>query len=202
MDLTNHAVLEVSNSDAPNDTGVFTLTSAELSASLEREMLIGARGQLITGLADIAPFVPSLGTDGAGIDIDAGQGNDQRTISFEVVPDEHGLDDDFQWGDGSASGEWDAADADRKTQAEILQRYCRTSKTDSNNPATLHWGPFSDGTYGDSGPLDPFEGIVLSLTTNFDRNDPSVLEGTLELRRTTSFPDFEFDDLPSLIPDV
>lgn len=187
MNLRSDAVLELDRDDAPGGTGAFTLQNVEFPHQLERQMLIGNRGQVISGIADIAPLAPDLLSDGAGVDIDVGQGNDTPTVEFEVVPNSTGS--NFQWGDGSGNSRYDQPNGHEQDMAELLQEYCRVSKTGSQNPARLHWGPFSDGTYGDAGLFgEPFPCIVVSVTTKpSQKDDPSALTGSITLRRTSSY---------------
>lgn len=193
MNLRSDAVLELDRSDAPNGTGVFTLQNVEQTHELQREMLIGNRGQVISGLSDIAPFAPDLLGDGAGVDIDVGQGNDSQSFDFEVVPNPS--QSDFRWGDGSGDSQFDLPDGHQQDMAELLQEYVRVSNTGSANPARLYWGPFDDSTHGPGGLFGkPFRCIVLDLTTTpADHDEPSAFTGTISLRRTNSFPDVDVD---------
>lgn len=174
VDIQNHAVIEFTA-----DGSEFVLTNVEVDHQLDRELLISG------GLSSLTPNFVQLvaglnpGDDSESFDVDAGQGEDVISIDAEIVPS---VEDDFVW----QGTDTVATNADRFTQAEVLQRTARTVSADSDTPVRLYWGPLSDGTKSNSGsgPLDPFEGTVQSVTTRHPRDDPSRFTVSLDLRRT------------------
>ena len=205
MALRDRAVLVVETTDDNDETrtGEFHLIAAESDSSLNREMLIGNRGQIISGLADVAPLVPDLFGNAEGVNIDAGQGQDELVLQFENGQERDAEADPApQWGDGSGgTSRWDATGAHPQTKEQVLQWWLRTSSTDSRSPARLHWGEWTDGAInGEEGLFgEPIDCIVLSVDTDWEHDEPSAFTGRVELLRTGSFPEveggFDFDDI-------
>lgn len=189
MPLRDRAVVVI---EAEGRRGEFHLPGAESTNDLDREMLLGNGGQVISTLQDLIPFIGGGGTNRTGYNIDAGQGRDEYRLAFETGG-ERSYSPDLQWGDGSAGDtKWDADPQNDHPQKleQIFQYYSRIGTTDSRRPAKLYWGEWSDGTYCDAPGVfgEPIDAVVLNLNTENKNDDPAGFEGTATLARTDSFP--------------
>lgn len=203
MPLRDRAVIEL---EKDGRVGEFHLPGASTTNALEREMLFGARGQLVREAFSL--LTGGGGGEGrAGFDLDAGQGRDQITLEFS-----HGSEGTYspplQWGDGSGEKPYDVTGGHAQDQEQALQWWARNSKTDSKNPGKLYWGGWSDGTYADSPGMfgEPIDVVVLDCTTTQDIDETArgiEFEGTVVVRRTQT-TDLELPDgfdLSALVPD-
>lgn len=174
--------------------GEFHLPGAEETNDLDRQMLIGNRGQVISEILDVIPLLPGGGADAEGINIDAGQGQDTIRLEFDNG-NERDYDPPLQWGDGSTgTSPNDATGAHPQTKKQVLQHWARKSRTDSLNPARLHIGEWTDGRFGAPGIFgEPIECIIINVNTSWENDNPSHFDGTVELMRTSSFPDIPTD---------
>ena len=147
------AVLEI---DAFGTTGEFVLRKDfEKTANVTRTFIVGDRAQLITSLLDRLSDATGdldfgqLEGGRRGFYLDGGTGKWsfelQATLSETPVNGEYLQMGDS--GDETTLTKLDATGADARTQAEVLQRWVREARTDSENPARLHIGHYHDGTH-------------------------------------------------------
>jgi len=190
MPLTNKAYLVLDNQDQFGDEGIFELENPEVAAELDREMLLGNRGQTITGISDVVPILPELGEEGAGINIDGGSGRDVWTVEAEVIEPEGGVGSGPQWGAENSSLPANAQGRPPLTQAQVLKNWVRTTTTDSLKAGKFYWGEWTDGRFGNVGAFDePIPVVVQSCRLQHPRDEPSASIVTLELLRTSEVPD-------------
>lgn len=193
--LTDKSYLVVEHPD--HGEGVFELRGAEENTELERQMLLGNRGSLIQNLSDITPGIGRLGKDGAAYNVDAGDGDDTMTLSFKIDAEETPV----RWGNGSGGdSREDASGAHPVAKRDTFRYWLRTSRTDSGSPAKLHHGNWCTDRFADSAGFfrEPMECIVLALSTDWERDEPSAVTGVITLQRTSSFPSFPSDDIDGL----
>lgn len=191
MPLTNKAYLVLVNTSQFNEDGIFELTSIEVEEELNREMLLGNRGQAITGISNAVPILPQFGSEGSGINVDGGAGRDVITVTAEITQPEDGIGSGPQWG-GETSSDLpaDAQGRPPLTQAQILKNWARTTTTDSFKAGRLHWGEWTDGRFGELGAFDePIPVVIQSVRLTHPRDDPSASTAAIELLRTSELPD-------------
>jgi len=201
MPLTNKAYLVLDNTSQFGDEGVFELTGVEVTEELDREMLLGNRGQVITGISDVVPILPEFGSDGSGINIDGGAGRDVITIEAEITKPEGGINSGPTWGAQNSGLPANAQGRHPVTQAQVLKNWARTTKTDSFRAGKLHWGEWTDGRFDDElGAFgEPIPVVVQSVRLTHPRDDPSASTASIEVLRTSEVPDT--DDLRDDIGD-
>lgn len=154
-------VLEI---EALGTTGVFELQKdREYTTDLERNFLLGGRGQTANELfdwvsdSDVDPrrgWYLDLGVGTIPIDIEA-------ELSETPVRD-HDADTEthLQMGDSDDPNtltKTSATGAHPVTQAQVFHRYCVNARTDSETPVELHIGEWHDGTYAADGQAGLFE---------------------------------------------
>lgn len=195
------AYLEIEDASG---TATFEMSiGLQTSGQMERNYIMGPRGQYVTevynqlaGLDDI----DGTANRRAGFKIDGGAGEFTQSVSFQV-----GL-EDVEWGDGSGGTgptnvtARDASGADIKalTRKHILEIWVTQSRSDSDYPARLYFGEWTDGSppgHSESGAFDqPFVGTVDRLTTDLadpNNDPPSELTGSVEVSMVTLFSDIE-----------
>lgn len=205
MPLTNKAYLVLNNQSNFGDEGVFELENPEVNAELNREMLLGNRGQTISGIADVVPILPNLGENGAGINIDGGAGRDVFTVEAEIVEPEGGVGTGPRWGAENSGLPANAQGRRPLTQAQILKNWVRTTTTDSLKAGQFYWGEHTDGRFGNVGAFDePVPVVVQSCRLEHPRDEPSASIATLELLRTSEIPDGQDikDDIGDFFDDL
>jgi hypothetical protein len=200
MPLRNEAYLEVQGDSvtAPDGTdasgaGVFHFPNVESTQEFTKQMLVGNRGQVISEIASLVPGSPGEGADGAGFNLDFGQGLQTFTLSFSLI---EANTEPTDWGDGSGSAPLDAASDGRQTQLQTLGWWARKTRTGSQNTAKLYWGDFSDGTYAASAGVfnGPINVRIVSVTLPYQKDEPSRSTPEIELARTSTAPDIISDD--------
>jgi len=191
MSLRDRAILVL---DRGGQTAQFEFDTASTEREeLEKEMLIGPTGGTLQTVADLAPFLGGGGVDAEELVTDAGLGSAQTTLSVDIIQRESG--NEALWGDGSRSPsdpitEDDAAGGHPLAKFQVLKYWCRTTRTDSQNPAALHWGEWTDGRFGELGAFDePIPVVVQSVRLTHPRDDPSASTAAVELLRTSELPD-------------
>jgi len=191
MPLRDRAILVL---DRGGQTAEFEFDTASTEREeLEKEMLIGPTGGTLQTVADLAPFLGGDGVDAEELVVDAGLGSAQTTLSVDIIQRKSG--NEALWGDGSRSPsdpitEDDAAGGHPHAKFQILKYWLRTTRTDSESPATLHWGEWTDGTYGSAGVFGaPAEVFVRSVSGSWQEDNPSRIEATLTVQRADATPD-------------
>jgi len=194
MPLTNKAYLVIPGPEGdalPDDDGVFELRGVETTEEFDKELLLGNRGQIISQISDVIPFVPRIGEEGTGLNIDGGGGRDSVTLEVEITEDF-----DAQWGAGArTTPPGDAQLSGPLTKGQVLKFWARKSRTDSESPAKLHWGEWTNGDFDDvDGAFgSPIDVVVQSVTIQDARDDPSAVIATIEVLRTTDLPEIDGD---------
>jgi len=202
MPLRNKAVLELVGDPvtAPDGTdaagaGVFHLPATEDTTEFDKQMLIGNRGQALQELFSLAPIGGGQGANGAGYNLDFGQGLQTFQLSFKLVQDGDPVDPD-QWGDGSGTPPLDATGEHRQTQLQTLSFWARTTRTGSARTAKLYWGDWTDGTYAASAGAfgRPIDVRIMSVTAPYLRDSPSLSTPQIEFARTATVPEIVSND--------
>lgn len=221
MTLHSTAVLEVNAFDR---TGVFEFKEFEPSREIERDFLVGGRGQVLSTLyeqsteLDPTGILPEIENERrAGYHVDAGGGRSLWTLQAKAGTG----DEELQWGDGSSVGgeanQYDATgDVPARTKRDIFFRYLSQARTDSGGQAFLYTSEWTDGTYAGSAGVygEPIPVAVLSARAESPKDEPGVSTYSLELVRTRVVPDVDeltedlseaaetaADELGDLIPD-
>ena len=174
MAALDRGVLELTadvDDDGSDETGVFELHgNSVLTQEINKDYVFD---NTASGLVNLASEISGFELEQRkGFFLDIGGG--AHIHEFEVTPRENAVDGDgnaIQWGDGSGSFPADATQDDPLKQIQCFQRYVQLSKTDSFQPATLHVGEYSDGTYGSNGALDPLKVAVQGPRANKDARD-------------------------------
>lgn len=215
--LRNRAILEIDLRDSNDDlhTGVFELRE-DLSDTGEvtKQFLLSNRGQYIREAYDIGTDILPDDVaeadleDRKGYHVDGGTGMYTESLDFTAGSQ------DAQWGDGSTDpddpsdlNKYDATGADPTALKQVLEWYVSQARTGSGGPARLHIGEWTDGTYSDSaGVFDrPMPVAIKETNITKDPDDPSAIEGTIELAWTAVFPDVDvqgtIDEAAELVPD-
>lgn len=204
MPLREKAILVIGKGDAAGPLE-FHLDQVERTGGLNKEMLIGNRGQLLANLAKHIPVdLGGLqGSNAAGFSLDAGLGRYFMELEFIASADP---DNEYQWGDGSRNPDTDpitlrdATGGHPQARMQILEYHARTARTDSRSPARLHWGEHTDGVI-DGDPIggvtagvigEPMPAVVLEVQPRNERDDPSAVTGTLVCQRVKEFPNVDF----------
>lgn len=200
MALRKRAVLELEVEDR---TGEFHMLHPSETGELNREYLMGDRGQMIREAIDILED-DAGGQEGWSLDV--GQGQDQIQLQFEAGhdPDPHdGI--PLQWGDGSSGiDRWDATGAHPQTMMQVFRWWCRHARADSfRSQALLHWGEWTDGS------IDGVEGIfgepipvkINSVRLERGTDAPSSFTPTVEMERTKAGIDPDDENNPLSVPD-
>lgn len=200
MTLTNKAYLVLDNTDQFGAEGVFELRNAEVAGELDREMLLGNRGQTLTGITSV---LLDVGESGSGYNVDGGAGRDVFTVEGEIVKTDT---DPPRWGSDGGSLPANAEGEHPITQAQVLKNWVRTTTTDSFKAGKLHWGEWTDGRFSSSAGEfgEPVDVVVQSIRVQHPRDDPSASTASLELLRTSKLPDASDlkDDLDDLFDDL
>jgi len=169
----------------------------EHTSELTKSYLMGERGQYIREIVNKTPLNDS-GVDEntferrKGYWIDGGAGNWQQTLGFET-----GL-EDVTWGDGSGGTgpgnvtETDASGADVKplSRYQVFEFWMAQTLTDSNTPARLYVGEWSDGTYAaEAGAYNrPMTVAVVDHTVTNPVDESGSLEGSITVALIAPWP--------------
>ncbi|WP_135830633.1 hypothetical protein [Halorussus halobius] len=216
--LRGEAYLEVDVPDGDTTrTCVFHLQE-ELAdtGAITHQYLLSNRGQLLRSAYDIGTdLLPDDVADAdlenrKGYHVDGGAGTYTEDLSFQVGPG------DSPWGDGSseagAFNKFDASgDVDLIVKKQVWDWATSQAQTGSGNPARLHVGEWTDGSHEtDEGVFEgPMPVAIKEATLTKDPDDPSALNGSIELTWTALFPDVDvvgatedaMDEVADLIPD-
>lgn len=184
------------------DTGTFELNiGLQAQSQMDRNFLMGPRGQYVTEVFNafgVFPDIDGPATRRAAFTIDGGAGEWTKTISFST-----GL-EDVTWGDGSGGDgptnvtPRDASGADVKplSRMHVLELWLTQARTDSQNPAFLYFGEWTDGTPAEHTDSGAFNQPLVCAVDRFNvsiadpNNDPpSELSGDIELKAITPFAD-------------
>lgn len=209
MPLTDRAILEIDEiSGSDNDAAFVLTTDLEASDEVTRNFVLSERGQWVREAADILPESITDPIDGDGFDrregyhIDGGAGTD--SIRLQAT---RGVEEQTQWGDGSADGsttQYDAVPGDLEGQIDVLKHWLSETRSDSGGQTRLYIRHHSDGTYADE-PGAFGEPITVAVEDlSISKDDHSEFSITLEMTRTATFPDVRgaLDDIQDAIDDV
>ena len=189
----DRAVLVVEHDDR---TGKFELrNSLEPRGESRRNFVLGGRGGLIN---EIIARTTEDNSGGDGVDsreqffLDGGSGTREKTLTAELVGGTGG--ETLQMGDGSSNPDdvsditkWDATNSHELAQWQVLDHFLSEARTDSDNPATLHWGLYSDGSEIDDGVYAPLDVVVLEWNVERGRDEPSTARVTITMQSAASF---------------
>lgn len=160
MAALDKAVLELTadvDDDGTEETGVFKMVGdVNYSQEVQKDYVFeNTASGLVTLAANLTGFEAEA-RKGFYLDVGAGQ----HVIEFEFRGWEGS--NSQQWGDGTGTFPGDATGDDVFRQIQCISRYVQLATTDSFNPATLHIGEYTDGSYGDNtnGAFDPLEVAV------------------------------------------
>ena len=113
--------------------------------------------------------------------LDGGLGTRELTPTATLIGGDTA--DALQMGDGSSTGgeptEWDATGAHPMSQWAILSHWLTETRIDSENPAYLHYGEWSDGEYVDSGVYAPRRLVIPEWNVDKAPDEPSTATVTL-----------------------
>lgn len=181
-------------------TGTFELrNSLETRAESRRNFVLGGRGGLINEIIGRSADSDN-GEDGSedGVDsreqffLDGGAGTREKTLTANLVGGTGG--ETLQMGDGSSNPDdasdvtqWDATNSHEIAQWQVLDHFLSEARTDSDNPATLHWGLYSDGSEIDAGVYAPLDVVVLEWNVERGRDEPSTARVAITMQSAASF---------------
>jgi hypothetical protein len=188
----DRVVLVVEDGDR---TGVFELRNS-LSPSEEgrRNFILGGRGGAINELLAALDEDDELNSRESFF-LDGGTGTKEKTFTCRLIGGD-GDHEPLQMGDGSSDPndpddvtEWDATGAGHPmTQWQILDHWLSEARTDSENPAELHWGEWSDGSYVDEGVYgEPIDVVVQEWPVRRGEDEPSDAEVTITAQSASAF---------------
>lgn len=174
MPALDRGVLELTadvDDDGTQETGVFVFGGdVSLTQEIQKDFIFeNTASGLITLTEDLAGFDVEARK---GLYLDIGGG--QHVIEIEFLGWEGT--NSLQWGDDSGTFPADATGEDVFKQIQCFMRYCQLATTDSFNPATLHIGEYTDGTYQNSdgntvnGAFDPLD-VAVSGPQNTKADD-------------------------------
>lgn len=159
---------DVDNDGTP-ETGIFEMPNVTVEPLTLTEFLAQFGG----GGGVTGAISAQLLNKGDQLAIDAGAGPRTFQIDFEGWTESN----DYQWGNSSNSStvtQATATGADRTTQVCVLNEYLNRVNIGSNNPATLHWGEYSESTsFADSGVYDPLDVAVPEINLPVPHNEES-----------------------------
>lgn len=181
MAALDRGVLELTadvDDDGTQETGAFHLVgNVSITQEVQKDYLMeNTASGLISFVSDIAGFDIEKRK---GIYADIGAGAHIFEIEFigwDGATDGNG--DPVPWGDGSNTYPADATQEGPLRQLQCFNRYLQLSTTDSRNPATLHVGEYTDGSYGDDGEFAPLKVAVQGPRNTHSAEDFSSFDGT------------------------
>ena len=186
MSQHSKAVLVIENGDR---TGIFEFQSdLEPRAEGRRSFLLGGRGGAINQLLSLLDEEGDLSSRESFF-LDGGLGRRELTLTATLIGG--GTADALQMGDGSSTGgeptEWDATGAQPMSQWAILDHWISETRIDSENPAELHYGEWSDGEYVEEGVYAPRRLVILEWNVDKPRDEPSTATVTLTFESAAGF---------------
>jgi hypothetical protein len=169
-----HAELQVSadaDGDGQLEDAVFEMHDIEVTHSVRTGFLVGGRGSTVNNaIANLT----SAGESNSKQFFLKGSGVRTVELSFRNWKGATG-----QWGntgDSSKLTQTDATGADAISQLDVFFRYLTTGSIDSNNPATLSYGEYSD-----TGLYSPLEVVIESPNLTRSAEDGNWIDGSLTL---------------------
>lgn len=173
MTLIDNATLELSaeiNTDEKDVTGVFEMqTNVEVNQRMRTSFLLDNSLDRILGALQVDESTPKR----SGVTIDVGGGEFTYTVTFTEPTGGTN-----SWGDGTNDARADATGDSARRKAEVLMRYAKTGKYDSNAPAKLRFGEYNgDGEYENFIPC-AIEDIDVSVSAESE----DTIEGTITLK--------------------
>lgn len=204
MPLRDRAVLVI---DGGGSTAQFDLLiNFEETTELQKSFIMAERGQYVQEVANHVAGGIGIGDPDerrAGWWIDGGAGLETFTLTFQAGMEEESV----TWGDGAGGSgassvtptDASGAEVHPMDKKQVLEYWLRRTKTDSLNPAQLHWGQWTNGDVGASAGVynQPIPVAVRDDSLPSPNPDESVayFEGTITLARIAQFPD------PTSIPE-
>lgn len=185
--------------DHDGRTGTFELRNdLEPRAESRRNFLLGGRGGIVNEILNRLPISEDSTNSESrqGFYVDGGEGTRERTFTAQLVAGASGIGETLQMGDGSSDPDdpddvsaWDATNAHPIAQWQVFDHWLSEAKTDSNSPATLHYGLHSDGSEIDSGVYDPIDVAVREWTLERGREESSTATVSITVVSAASFAD-------------
>lgn len=211
MPLRDKAVLEI-DIDGGSTTGEFHLKEDLTdSGTVTKMYLMSNRGQMFREAFDIGTDLLADEVEDAdlenrkGYHVDGGSGHYRTTLSFAASSGD-------RWGDGtSGTSKTDATGSDPIVMKQVFEWYVSQSKSDSSGGTRLYIGEWTDGTHSSSAGVfgQPMPVAINESNITDDPDNPSSIEGSIELTWTSVFPDVDLngaiqdglDDIAALIQD-
>lgn len=189
----------------------------DLTRTVSKTFVMAERGQYITLAYDLSPVPDAVDQvpDEAGSErrrgyhVELGAGVWTREASFKTGVEQENI----RWGDGeSATGpdnvtisDASGAGVHKEDRADILENVIATTRTDSEAIAYLHYNQWSDGTYGEAGVFGrpmPVAVDAEGVTINTDTQEPSTVEGSINLVHIARFPTKVTDAVNGVLDEV
>jgi len=163
-----------------------------LEGSFTRDFLLGDRGGILN---EVARRLDSENNDAReGFFLDSGQGAKRQTLSAELVANSNAA-DALQMGDGSSdptdpddTTQFDATGSHPVSQAQVFDYVVSEARTDSDTPARLHIGEWSDGTQIEAGAFGrPLDVVIKETEWRKAEDDASTVRYTVTVQTAASF---------------
>ena len=194
----SRAVLVVSVADR---TCRFTFrNNLRIENEFQRSFLLGDRGGLINEIARRLESDEEGDESGANAResfwLDGGSGTKAWTLTADVIANTDGG-EALTWGDGSSDPNdpedttlYDATGSNPVSQAQVFSEVLAEARTDSQSPAVLHIGEFSDGSEIEAGVFLPINAIVKETDWRKESEDrPSAVTVSTTLQSAASVED-------------
>lgn len=181
MAALDRGVLELTadvDDDGTQETGAFHLVgNVSITQEVQKDYWFE---NTASGLVSLVSDISSLELEQRkGLYLDVGAG--AHIFEIEFIGWDGATDGDgnpVPWGDGSGTFPADATQDEPLRQLQCFNRYLQLSTTDSFNPATLHLGEYSDGTYGSNGAFDPLKVAIQGPRNSKAYEQFSSFDGT------------------------
>lgn len=176
MTLIDNATLELDaqvltdGPTVPESAGVFEFeTDVEMNYRMRTSYLLDNSLDRILGALQLDESTPKR----SGVTIDVGGGEMLYTLSF--TESSGGTN---SWGDEGGDPKEDATGDSARRKAEVLMRYVRTGKFDSNQPARLQFGEHNR----DGGVYEPFTNVgIKDIDITVSSESEDTIEGSITL---------------------